>query len=103
MHVNWRPRGRLTGSGAGRYGRCAPRLGSPVPAPKPMMKRRHAFLLVLALISMGFLGRSAAGSELRFGFTPVLGQSQTKAEFEPLMAYLSGAIGQRVVLYVASD
>ena len=40
---------------------------------------------------------------MRFGFTPVLGQSQTRAEFEPLMAYLSDAIGQRVVLYVAAD
>jgi len=67
------------------------------------MKRRRAFLLLPALIALGFPGWSAAGGELRFGFTPVLGQSQTKDEFEPLMAYLSGAIGRRVVLYVARD
>jgi len=67
------------------------------------MKRRHAVFLVLALLAPGFAGRSAAGADLTFGFTPVLGQSQTRSEFEPLMAYLSGAIGQRVVLYVARD
>jgi phosphate/phosphite/phosphonate ABC transporter binding protein len=68
-----------------------------------MMRRRYAILLVFAAIASAFAGRPAAGAELRFGFTPVLGQSQTKAEFEPLMAYLSDAIGQRVVLYVAKD
>jgi len=60
-------------------------------------------MLALAAFASAFPGRSAAGAELRFGFTPVLGQSQTRTEFEPLMAYLSGAIGQRVVLYVAKD
>jgi phosphate/phosphite/phosphonate ABC transporter binding protein len=68
-----------------------------------MMRRRYAILLAFAAISSAFAGRSAAGEELRFGFTPVLGQSQTRAEFEPLMAYLSDATGQRVVLYVAKD
>ncbi len=72
--------------------------------PTPMIKKaRHAVLLSLAVLTTGFAGRSAAAAELKFGFTPVLGQSQTKAEFDPLMSYLSGAIGQGVSLYVAKD
>jgi phosphate/phosphite/phosphonate ABC transporter binding protein len=70
--------------------------------PTPTMTTRHALFLSLALLTSGFAGRSAA-AELKFGFTPVLGQSQTKAEFDPLMAYLAGAIGQKVSLYVAKD
>lgn len=67
--------------------------------------RRRAFLLILATAVCGAImpASVAAGPALRFGFTPVLGPAQTKAEFEPLMAYLSGALGQEVVLYVAKD
>jgi phosphate/phosphite/phosphonate ABC transporter binding protein len=67
------------------------------------MKRRRAIFLALGLLAPALAGQPAAGPELKFGFTPVLGQAQTKAEFEPLMAYLSGSIGQKVVVYVASD
>ena len=71
--------------------------------PTPTMKTKHALFLSVALLASGFASQSAAAAELKFGFTPVLGQSQTKAEFDPLMAYLSGAIGQGVSLYVAKD
>ena len=68
-----------------------------------MTMRRHAIPFALAALVSALAGQSAAGAELKFGFTPVLGQAQTRAEFEPLMAYLSGAIGQGVVVYVAKD
>ncbi len=41
--------------------------------------------------------------ELRFGFTPVLGEAAMRAEFEPLMAYLSDVLGRKVGLYIAKD
>jgi phosphate/phosphite/phosphonate ABC transporter binding protein len=65
--------------------------------------RARALLPAVAALAISLLGRPTAGAELRFGFTPVLGQAQTRAEFEPLMAYLSSAMGRPVVLYVAAD
>ncbi len=47
--------------------------------------------------------RPAAARDLKFGFTPVLGEAEMRAEFDPLAAYLSDAIGQKVVLYIAKD
>ena len=41
--------------------------------------------------------------DLTFGFTPVLGEAEMRAEFEPLMTYLSQAIGRPVKLYIAKD
>jgi phosphate/phosphite/phosphonate ABC transporter binding protein len=66
------------------------------------MSLRNAVRLSLPLLALVCAG-PAAGAEVKFGFTPVLGASQTRAEFEPLMAYLSDAIGRKVVLSVASD
>ena len=57
--------------------------------------------LVLAWLLSGF--GSADAQELKFGFTPVLSEAEMRAEFEPLMEYLSGAIGQKVVLYIAKN
>jgi len=71
--------------------------------PTQMQKIRHALLLPIAALAACFVGHSGAGAELTFGFTPVLGQSATQAEFDPLMEYLSGAIGQKFSLYVAKD
>jgi len=67
------------------------------------MRRRDVVWLVLAVLGAVFLGRPAAARDLRFGFTPVLGQTQERAEFEPLASYLSGVIGQKVTLYVARN
>jgi phosphate/phosphite/phosphonate ABC transporter binding protein len=68
-----------------------------------MMRYRQAVLLVLAVLVAGLATRPAAGRELKFGFTPVLSESDMRVEFEPLMTYLSDCIGQKVVLYVAKD
>jgi len=59
-------------------------------------------LLPLALGAIVAWG-SAEGQELKFGFTPVLSEAEMRAEFEPLMTYLSDAIGQKVELYIAKN
>jgi len=61
--------------------------------------------VLLALLLTGLLAGSAPADaqELKFGFTPVLGEAEMRAEFEPLMSYLSEAIGQKVVLYIAKN
>ncbi len=76
------------------------------------MRRRHklfliATLLLAAVVSSSTFAQSAASPvaarELKFGFTPVLSEREMRNEFEPLMTYLSDALGQKVVLYVAKD
>jgi len=61
--------------------------------------------LILELLVAGSLSLSgsALAQELKFGFTPVLTESEMRAEFEPLMTYLSDAIGQKVTLYIAKN
>jgi phosphate/phosphite/phosphonate ABC transporter binding protein len=68
-----------------------------------MMYRRHAASLILGLLFAGPATDPAAARELKFGFTPVLSETEMRAEFEPLAACLSDSIGQRVVLYIAKD
>src|SRR6266404_3456184 len=68
-----------------------------------MMRRRHVVLLLLTFLIPALAARPAAARDLKFGFTPVLGEAEMRAEFDPLAAYLSDAIGQKVVLYVARD
>ena len=67
------------------------------------MRRCHIVLLVLTVLIAGLAARPAAARGLKFGFTPVLGEAEMRAEFDPLASYLSDAIGQKVVLYVAKD
>ncbi len=67
------------------------------------MGLRCALWLMLAAFVAGLTAFPAAGRDLKFGFTPVLGESEMQAEFEPLMTYLSESIGQPVVLYIAKD
>jgi phosphate/phosphite/phosphonate ABC transporter binding protein len=67
------------------------------------MRLRHAVLLTLTVVAAGLATRPAAGRDLKFGFTPVLGETEMRAEFDPLAAYLSDSIGQKVVLYVAKN
>jgi phosphate/phosphite/phosphonate ABC transporter binding protein len=69
------------------------------------MRRLGPVLLILAIVTAGILSRFgwAAAQELKFGFTPVLSEAEMRAEFEPLMGYLSEAIGQKVVLYIAKN
>lgn len=67
------------------------------------MRVRHAVCLVFAVLAAALAAHPAAARDLKFGFTPVLGQTETRTEFDPLASYLSDAIGQKVVLYVAKN
>ncbi len=69
------------------------------------MVRRACVVLFLPFILVGILGglQTAGAQELRFGFTPVLSEAEMRAEFEPLMTYLSEVIVQKVTLYIAKD
>ena len=58
--------------------------------------------LILVAISSSLVPVSYA-QELKFGVTPMVGEPEARAEFEPLMSYLSSAIGRTVRLYVAKD
>lgn len=67
------------------------------------MRFRQAVLVVVAILVAGIATHPADARDLKFGFTPVLGDAEMRAEFDPLMTYLSDAIGQKVVLYIARD
>jgi phosphate/phosphite/phosphonate ABC transporter binding protein len=69
------------------------------------MRRLGPVLLIFTVIIARIVSGpgSATAQELKFGFTPVLSETEMRAEFEPLMSYLSGAIGQKVVLYIAKN
>ena len=67
------------------------------------MRLRHSALLLLIVFAASLATRPVAARDLQFGYTPVLGQTEMRAEFQPLTDYLSDAIGQKVVLYIAKD
>ena len=75
------------------------------------MRRLSSIFLILAGLIAAFIHVSASAQlaprpvpqELKFGFTPVLSEPEMRAEFEPLMNYLSDTIGQKVTLYIAKD
>lgn len=67
------------------------------------MRIRHAVMLTFAVVVASVATGPAIARDLKFGFTPVLGDAEMRAEFEPLMTYLSDSIGQKVVLYIATD
>jgi len=68
-----------------------------------MRQLRHFPLLILAVLLAGLFTSPVRGQELKFGYTPVLSEPEMRAEFEPLMDYLSESIGQKVTLYIAKD
>jgi len=68
-----------------------------------MIRRNFAALCLSAVLLAGPAACPALARDLEFGITPVLGQSTMQADFDPLMAYLSQALGRKVVLYVARD
>jgi len=74
-----------------------------MPGNKRTIACRRAGWAVLALFIAALASHPAIAQDLKFGFTPVLGRAQIKAEFDPLMAYLSDALGRKVVIYVAGD
>ena len=51
--------------------------------------RRLALILCALMLSTGSATAMGQERDLRFGFTPVLSASEMRAEFEPLMTYLS--------------
>ena len=64
--------------------------------------------ITLILTTAFFLGACTAIPSLQdraltFGFTPVLSEAEMRSEFEPLVSYLSQAIGRKVNLYIAKD
>ena len=67
--------------------------------------RRIAVILTTALLLLGACTAVAPAQErdLTFGFTPVLSEAEMRSEFEPLMTYLSQAIGRKVKLYIAKN
>src|SRR5215470_915324 len=66
--------------------------------------RRIALTLAVGLLLAGSPAPAPAQDrDLRFGFTPVLSEAEMRAEFEPLMAYLSDAVGRKVTLYIAKN
>ncbi len=66
--------------------------------------RRIALTLIAALLfASGPAGAPAQDRDLSFGFTPVLSEAEMRAEFEPLMSYLSEALGRKVTLYIAKN
>ena len=68
-----------------------------------MVRRCNFLVLTLAVLFAGLVSRPSAAQELKFGFTPVLSEPEMRSEFEPLMMYLSQALGQKVTLYIAKD
>lgn len=60
-------------------------------------------LLAGLLTPPAFAQEGQRAQDLKFGFTPVLSEPEVRAEFEPLMTYLSDAIGEKVTLYIAKD
>ena len=58
--------------------------------------------LILAVVWLA-LAPSSEAQELKFGVVPVLTGAETQAELEPLMTYLSKAMGQTVSLYIFKD
>ncbi len=61
--------------------------------------------LTLSILLAASLAAAPApqAQHLKFGFTPVLGEAEMRAEFEPLMTYLSDVLARKVGLYIAKD
>jgi phosphate/phosphite/phosphonate ABC transporter binding protein len=60
---------------------------------------------LICMILLAVFATAASPShaqDLKFGFTPVPGEAEMRAELEPLMTYLSNTIGRMVSLYVAN-
>jgi phosphate/phosphite/phosphonate ABC transporter binding protein len=67
------------------------------------MRTRIFTRLVFFAIVLGLAVQTAVSQELRFGFTPVLSEPEMRAEFQPLMKYLSDSLGLKVSLYIAKN
>ena len=65
---------------------------------------RCGLIQVILAVGIVNIALSAQAQELKFGLAPGLNEADVlRAEVEPLTAYLSSAIGQKVSLYAAKD
>jgi phosphate/phosphite/phosphonate ABC transporter binding protein len=64
---------------------------------------KSEFILFILAIPLIAGVAPSHGEELRFGVAPSLGETEVRAEMEPLLTYLSGALGRMVSLYIAKD
>ena len=61
-------------------------------------------LVQLIVLGVGMaIAPSSQAQELKFGVVSVLGETETQAEFQPLMTYLSKTMGQTVSLYIVKN
>jgi phosphate/phosphite/phosphonate ABC transporter binding protein len=68
------------------------------------MKRGKRDLIFLVLgIFLSFELSVVQAAELKFGFTPVLGEADMREEFQPLMNYMTKSTGIEVMLYIAKS
>ena len=68
-----------------------------------MKTGRLGLIFTLLGIFLFFLHSPAQAAELKFGFTPVLSESEMREEFQPLMEYLTRSTGIQVTLYIAKS
>jgi len=68
-----------------------------------MKMGRLGLTLTVLGIFLFFLHSPLQAAELKFGFTPVLSESEMREEFQPLMEYMTKAIGMEVTLYIAKN
>ncbi|MDQ2942933.1 MAG: phosphate/phosphite/phosphonate ABC transporter substrate-binding protein [Candidatus Dormibacteraeota bacterium] len=70
-----------------------------------MLAHRRLILILTTALLVGACTAipPAPERDLTFGFTPVLSEAEMRSEFEPLVTYLSQAIGRKVRLYIAKD
>jgi phosphate/phosphite/phosphonate ABC transporter binding protein len=64
---------------------------------------RNGLIQVILAVAIFNIVPSTQAQELKFGFAPGLNEVDVRAEVEPFIAHLSGAIGRKVSLYVAND
>lgn len=57
---------------------------------------RRVRVSILLFLFFAATTRVVVAQELKFGFTPVFSKPEMRAEFEPLMKYLSDSIGRSV-------
>ncbi len=68
-----------------------------------MKIRKLNLMLVFFGIFLFFQQSISQAAGLKFGFTPVLSESEMKEEFQPLMDYLTRTTGIDVTLYIAKS
>ena len=68
-----------------------------------MKMERLSLIFALPGIFLFFHFSPVQAAGLKFGFTPVLSESEMREEFQPLMEYMTRATGIEVTLYIAKN